>query len=82
MFIGLKPLELVYLMIAIGIVAQQLIVRKGAFDPVAFAAIAFFVGLIPVGRADKHNDDLPPSRKLGSTMKKALKSGDSGDDDR
>lgn len=53
MFLGLKPLEFVWLLVALTIVGQQLIVRKGAFDPTAFAAVAFFVGLIPAGRADK-----------------------------
>lgn len=72
MFLGLKPLEFIYLAIVVAIVGQQLIVRKGAFDPIAFAAIAFFVGLIPVGRADKkkndEDDDTPPSARVGDTL--------------
>lgn len=49
----MKPIELVYLGVALLIVAQQLIVRKGEFDPVALGAIALFVGLVPAGRADR-----------------------------
>lgn len=76
MFLGLKPLELFYLAIAVAIVGQQLIVRRGAFDPVALAAIIFFVGLIPAGRGDDKkkgdDDDESPSRKIGSTIQSVL----------
>jgi hypothetical protein len=52
----LRPLEFLYLLIAIAIVAQQMVVRGGQFDPVALAAVAFFIGLIPANRADKQDD--------------------------
>lgn len=84
MFLGLRSLEFVYLAIAIAIVGQQLIVREGVFDPIAFAAIAFFVGLIPVGRADKkkneEDDSLPPSAKVGDTLQGMLRPKE-GDDE-
>ena len=49
---NLRPIEYIYLFIALVIVAQQLIVRRGVFDPVAAATVAFFIGLIPAGRVD------------------------------
>ena len=74
--LGLKPIERLYLLVALAIVAQQLIVLDGHFDPIAFAAIAFFIGLIPAGRADKgkkgDDDPQPPSAKLGSTIRGVL----------
>ena len=45
MFLGLRPLEVLWLLIALVIIGQQIIVRDGVFDPVAFAAAAFFIGL-------------------------------------
>jgi hypothetical protein len=76
MFLGLKPLEFVYLAIAIVIVGQQLVVRGGQFDPIAFAAIAFFIGLIPVGRADRKKnseESRPPSAQVGDTLQDMLR---------
>lgn len=49
----LKPLEFVYLAIALAIVVQQIVVRHGAFDPVAAGLASLFIGLIPAGRRDK-----------------------------
>lgn len=72
MIFGLKSLELVYLLVALTIVGQQLVVRQGIFDPTALAAIAFFVGLIPAGRADKRSngDSVSPIQRA---LKRFLK---------
>lgn len=49
----LKPVEYVYLAIALAIIAQQILVRDGSFDPVASGVALAFLGLIPAGRVDK-----------------------------
>jgi hypothetical protein len=49
----LKPVEFVYLAIALAIVIQQIVVRHGAFDPVAAGLASLFIGLIPAGRRDR-----------------------------
>lgn len=49
----LKPVEFVYLAIALAIVVQQIVVRHGAFDPVAAGLASLFIGLIPAGRRDR-----------------------------
>lgn len=54
---NLRPIEYIYLLIALAIVAQQLVVRRGVFDPVAAATVAFFIGLIPAGRVDLKSSD-------------------------
>lgn len=53
MRLGLKPLEQIYLLAALAIVVQQMIVGHGHFDPVAVGAIGLFVGLIPASRKDR-----------------------------
>jgi hypothetical protein len=53
----LKPVEFVYLAIALAIVVQQIIVRHGAFDPVAAGLASLFIGLIPAGRRDRKTKD-------------------------
>lgn len=69
----LRPLEYVWLFVALAIVAQQLVVRKGAFDPVAAATIVFFIGLIPAGRVDRPGgngvgDETPIQRLVRALM--------------
>jgi hypothetical protein len=49
----LKPVEFVYLAIAMAIVIQQIVVRHGEFDPVAAGLASLFIGLIPAGRRDR-----------------------------
>lgn len=49
----LKPVEFVYLAIALAIVIQQIVVRHGEFDPVAAGLASLFIGLIPAGRRDR-----------------------------
>lgn len=49
----LKPVEFVYLVIALAIVIQQIVVRHGEFDPVAAGLASLFIGLIPAGRRDR-----------------------------
>lgn len=74
----LRPLEFVYLLVALAIVAQQLIVRQGEFDPVALAAIAFFIGLIPANRVDSKDageDDLDQAESLIARLIRAFSSG-------
>jgi hypothetical protein len=53
----LRPIEYVYLLVALAIVAQQLIVRRGEFDPIALGAVALFISLIPGGRVDRRAAD-------------------------
>lgn len=85
MFLGLRPLEALWLLIALVIVGQQIIVRDGVFDPVAFAAAAFFVGLIPAGRGDKKrqesSDDTPISQLAKKLMESQSKSRKKEDED-
>lgn len=49
----LKPLEFFYLVIAVAIIGQQIVVRHGSFDPVATGAALSFLALIPAGRVDR-----------------------------
>lgn len=49
----LRPVEYVYLAIALAIIAQQILVRDGSFDPVASGVALAFLGLIPAGRVDR-----------------------------
>lgn len=71
MILGLTPVERIWLACALIITGQQLV--RGSWDPVAVAAIAAFIGLIPTGRADrkKNRDDPPPEIELGDSTKSA-----------
>lgn len=70
----LRPLEFVYLLVALAIVVHQMVERKGVFDPVALAAIAFFIGLIPANRADSKasGEDLDSAETLISKLIRAF----------
>lgn len=74
MFLGLRPLEVLWLLIALVIIGQQIIVRDGVFDPVAFAAAAFFIGLIPAGRGDKKRQDSSGDTPISQLVKKLMES--------
>jgi hypothetical protein len=53
----LRPVEYVYLLIALAIVGQQILERQGSFDPVASGVALAFIGLIPAGRLDRKAGD-------------------------
>lgn len=74
MFLGLRPLEVLWLLIALVIIGQQIIVRDGVFDSVAFAAAAFFIGLIPAGRGDKKRQDSSGDTPISQLVKKLMES--------
>ena len=62
----MRPLEVLYLVIGVGIVVRGTI--DHGLTPEELGASLFFLGLVPVSRADRDPDAAPPTETLRKTL--------------